>query len=140
MEYQNGFFFFDRQTKQHIKREKPKRAPLKSTQEVYKGRQNQHKKRGQDKNLPTHQTSYREHNKHLTKERSTSGIIVAQAQKDLKRKDFSLSNENCISSNTTLFLSIQIAHNKHKGAARHSFASFFLRRRRTQPIISSLTR
>ena len=123
----NTSFFFNLIGKKTIllKRESRNRAPHKYTRSI------------QEKT--TQRTNYIEPNTPLKKERFTSGIIVVHSRNDLIKKVFSLSKENCISSNTTLFLSIHIAQSKHKGATLHNFASFFLRGSQTQPIRSSLT-
>ena len=129
------FFLIGKQTN-ILEWGKPKRAPQMSRLEVYKGAENDTKGGLRQKTTNPPQKLHR------TQQASYKGKVHIRnhsfpCTKNLKKKDFCLSNENCMSSNTTLFLSIQIAHNKHRGAARHSFASFFLRGSRTQ---SSLTR
>ena len=53
----------------------------------------------------------------LTKGCSTSDIKLAQEENENKKQDFNLDLEKASSSNTTLFLSFQIAHNKQIGTA-----------------------
>ena len=75
----------------------------------------------------------------LTKGCSTSNIKLAQEEKENKKQDFNLDLENASSSNTTLFLSFQIAKNKQRGTALHNFASFFRMGRCSQPRNKSFT-
>ena len=70
--------------------------------------------------------TYRIHKRILSREQSPSSKQFAQEAYILMNEDFNLVIENLSSLNTILFLSLQIAHKRHKGAALHNFLAFFL--------------
>ena len=119
------FFLIDKQSR-YIQQKESTRGPREYIGRIQRVARSRNKPALQTKLGNTHNIS----NKRM----------LAHEEKEFKKHDFNLVLEKPFSSNTTLFLSFQIAQIKQRGTALQSLKSFFRIRRRSQPNIRSFTR